>query len=86
MTRVEAIYNWILPAIKNTWNEKQCEKILKALMQEPRKGYLSIDDVMSVFDDFMRGEVDEDVTNIFLEMLIDKADMREVEDGYYDKK
>ena len=42
--------------------------------QEPRKGYLSIDDVMSVFDDFMCGEVDEDGTDTFLEMLKDKAE------------
>ena len=42
--------------------------------QEPRKGYLSIDDVMSVFDDFMCGEVDEDGTETFLEMLKDKAE------------
>ena len=42
--------------------------------QEPRKGYLSIDDVMSVFDDFMCGEVDEEGTETFLEMLKDKAE------------
>ncbi len=42
--------------------------------QEPRKGHLSIDDVMSVFDDFMCGEVDEDGTAAFLEMLKDKAE------------
>lgn len=44
--------------------------------KEPRKGYLFIDDVMSVFDDFMCCEVDEEGTETFLEMLIDKADMR----------
>jgi len=48
--------------------------------QEPRKGYLSIDDVMEVFDDFMCGEVDEDGIDTFVEMLRDKADMREVEE------
>lgn len=42
--------------------------------QEPRKGYLSIEDVMLVFDDFMCGEVDEDGTKTFLEMLKDKAE------------
>lgn len=42
--------------------------------QKPKKGYISIDDVMSVFDDFMCGEVDEDGTYIFLEMLKDKAE------------
>lgn len=45
-----------------------------ALEQEPRKGYLSIDDVMSVFEDFMCGEVDEDGTETFLEMLKDKGE------------
>ena len=49
-------------------------KIMDWLEQEPRKGYLSIDDVMSVFDDFMCGEVDEDGKEIFLEMLIDKSE------------
>lgn|GEM_PF-5168917 len=48
--------------------------------KEPRKGYLSIDDVMEVFDDFMCGEVDEDGIDTFVEMLRDKADMREVEE------
>lgn len=35
MTREEAINKWIIPAIKNTWNEKKCEEIIKALEQEP---------------------------------------------------
>ena len=35
MTREEAIHKWVLPAIKRTWNDKLCEKILKALEQEP---------------------------------------------------
>lgn len=41
------------------------------------KGYISIDDVMSVFDDFMCGEVDEDGTDTFLEMLKDRAESEE---------
>ena len=45
--------------------------------QEPKTGYISIDDVMSVFDDFMCGEVDEDGTETFLEMLKDKAERSE---------
>lgn len=48
--------------------------------QEPKTGYISIDDVMSVFDDFICGEVDEDGTETFLEMLKDKAENK-VEDG-----
>ena len=59
---------------------KRIERLPSVTPQEPRKGHLSIDDVMSVFDDFMCGEVDEDGTETFLEMLIDKADMREVEE------
>ena len=39
MTREEAIHGWVLPAIKNTWNEKKCEEILKALEQEPKTGH-----------------------------------------------
>lgn len=39
--------------------------------------YISIDDVMSVFDDFMCGEVDEEDTDTFLRMLIDKAESEE---------
>ena len=47
---------------------------LPSVQPEPKKGYISIADVMSVFDDFMRGEVDEDETETFLEMLKDKAE------------
>jgi len=47
---------------------------IEEMKQELRKGYLSIDDVMSVFDDFMCGEVDEDGTETFLKMLKDKAE------------
>ena len=42
--------------------------------QQPKTGYISIDDVMSVFDDFMCGEVDEEGTETFWEMLKDKAE------------
>jgi len=41
---------------------------------ELKMGYISIDDVMSVFDDFMCGDVDEDGMDTFLEMLKDKAE------------
>lgn len=36
--------------------------------------YLTIDDVMSVFDEFMCEEVDEVGKEIFLKMLRDKAE------------
>ena len=136
MTREEAINKWVMPSIKNTWNEKKCDEIIKALEQElcvdaisrqavleaidakawefcdylisknrndeqkpvshfadnlrecvreelpsvkpqPKTGYISIDDAMSVFDDFMCGEVDEDGTDTFLKMLKDKAESEE---------
>lgn len=34
MTREEAINKWIVPAIKNTWNEKKCVEIIQVLEQE----------------------------------------------------
>jgi hypothetical protein len=46
---------------------------VEEMKQESKTGYISIDDVMSVFDDFMCGEVDENGTETFLEMLKDKA-------------
>lgn len=35
MTREEALTEWVMPAIRRTWNEKKCDEILKALAQEP---------------------------------------------------
>jgi hypothetical protein len=52
-------------------------KTLPSVTPKPKIGYISIDDVMSVFDDFMCGEVDEDGTTTFLEMLKDKAESEE---------
>lgn len=54
------------------------DKMLKLIDSAPtvepqKKGLLSIDDVMSVFDEFMCNEVDDDGTEIFLGMLKDKA-------------
>ena len=46
----------------------------KAPTPRPKTGCISIDDVMSVFDDFMRGEVDENDTETFLEMLKDREE------------
>lgn len=39
--------------------------------------YISIDDVMSVFDDYMRGDVNEDDRDTFFEMLKDKVESEE---------
>ena len=36
MTKEEAI-DYIIPAIKNYWNDKICDNIIKALAQEPCK-------------------------------------------------
>lgn len=49
-------------------------EIKKVIIPQPKTGYISIDDVMSVFDDFMRGEVDENDTETFLEMLKDREE------------
>ena len=77
----------VLEVLKDKWsmfsdaNDAMQESIdtIEALSnvtpQEPRKGYLSINDVMSVFDDFMCGEVDEEGTETFWEMLKDKAEI-----------
>ena len=35
MNREEAIEMWVIPALKNTWNEKKCNEVLEALEQEP---------------------------------------------------
>ena len=54
-------------------------KELESVTPQPKTGYLSIDDVMSVFDDFMCGEVDENGIETFLEMLKDKAESEDKE-------
>lgn len=65
----------------NTYGYKVADEIIGLLPtvtpQETKTGYISIDDVMSVFDDFMCGEVDEEGTETFLEMLKDKAESEE---------
>jgi len=67
-------------------HDKHCcpryNKVIRNTVEEMKRrktGYISIDDVMSVFDDFMCGEVDEDETNTFLEMLKDKVKSEEQE-------
>ena len=65
----------------NTIYEIQSDNIkaLPSVQPKIKTGYVSIDDAMSVFDDFMRGEVDEDGTNTFLEMLKDKIESEDKE-------
>lgn len=46
MTKEEAINKWVIPAIKNTWNEKKCTEIVKALEQEPCADCISRQAVM----------------------------------------
>ncbi len=53
---------------------KECYEILPSVTPKQKMGYLSIDDVMSVFDDYMCGDIDEAGAEIFLEMLKDKAE------------
>lgn len=75
-----------LPRIKthNEWGNVIKESVdvedvrrLPPVTSQPKTGYISIDDVMSVFDDFMCGEVDEEGTDEFLIMLKDRADRSE---------
>lgn len=47
------------------------------IIEETKTGYISIDDVMAVFDDFMRGDASENDKEIFLELLKDKAESEE---------
>lgn len=49
----------------------------ECLEKEPKTPYISIENAMSVFDDFMCDEVDEDGRYTFLEMLKDKAESEE---------
>lgn len=35
MTKEEAVNKWIIPAIRNTWNDKKCEEIIKVIKSEP---------------------------------------------------
>ena len=57
MTREEAINKWIIPAIKNTWNEKKCNEILKALQKEPCEDCISREAVMHILDE-VGGDID----------------------------
>ena len=36
MTREKAVNEYVIPALKNTWNEKVCAEVINALWQEPR--------------------------------------------------
>ena len=48
MTRKQAIQGWIIPAIKNTWSEKNCQEIIKAL--EPETGRWSRKTKVDAYD------------------------------------
>ena len=50
MTREEVIERWVIPALKNTWNEKKCDEILKALEQEPCNDCISRQAAIAVAD------------------------------------
>ena len=39
MTREKAIKEYVIPALKHTWNEKINKEVLEALEQEPKKGH-----------------------------------------------
>lgn len=81
----EEPFNWTdsdeeLQAVEDYRNfRNMVEQLPSVNQQKPKKSYISIDDVMSVFDDFMCGEVDEEGTETFLEMLKDKAESEDKE-------
>ena len=52
MTREEAIEMWVIPALKNTWNEKRCNEVLEALDQEPCEDAISRQEVLEIIRDF----------------------------------
>ena len=52
MTREEAIEMWVIPALKNTWNEKRCNEVLEALDQEPCEDAISRQAVFEIIRDF----------------------------------
>jgi hypothetical protein len=56
----------------------RCERwecVFEEKPDEPK--HISIDDAMSVFDDYMCGDIDEAGAEIFLKMLKDKAESEE---------
>lgn len=53
---------------------KECYEVLPSVTPKQKVGYISIDDAMSVFDDYMCGDIDEAGAEIFLKMLKDKAE------------
>jgi hypothetical protein len=63
MTREEAILKWIIPAIKNTWNEKKCNEIIKALEQEPCEDCISRKEAIKAMEDKAKGLKNIDTIN-----------------------
>lgn len=53
MIREEAITNYIVPAIKRTWNDKKCKEILEALEQEPCEDCISRQAVLDLISNFI---------------------------------
>ena len=39
MTREESIKDYIMPALKRTWNDDKCIEIISAIEQEPKTGH-----------------------------------------------
>ena len=50
MTKEEAIEMWVIPALKNTWNEKRCNEVLEALEQESCDNCISREAVLDLCD------------------------------------
>lgn len=55
------------------YNKVMTEINSRLLRKPPKTGYISIDDAMSVFNDFMCGNANEADTETFLEMLKGRA-------------
>lgn len=57
MTREEAIKEYVIPALKHTWNEKINKGVLEVLEQEPKTGHwISLG---------VQGEVDGQIVRVF---------------------
>lgn len=52
-------------------------KALPSVTSQPMSGYISIDDAMSAFDDFMCNDIEPEGQEVFLELLKDRAERSE---------
>ena len=80
MTREKAVNEYVIPALKNTWNEKVCAKVINALGQADvldkiRADIEKIANDYDKFDDYRR------VRGLWIALeIIDKYREREVQE------